>query len=231
MSNLAIEGQRIQGLSAGTIRAALKKSNPRAAASDLSTMAEIMAAVSNVLAELPKADRSELARETDDVRRILIEAASHGRTEPRISVRPSGRIERSRGAGLGEQIPVEEGRNRLAGYATARALESWAGPVAGAGEIEATLGIPRSTLSHWQQKGVIVGLLRGARKLAYPLEQFVDARPLEGLADILEITPDARSAWLWLRQPHGALEGRAPLEQLKAGARSSVLAVAQRDFH
>lgn len=161
---------------------------------------------------------------------MLIEAATHSRAEARVSIKAGGRTEKSRGAGLGERITLEEGRDRLARYATARPLESWAGPVAGAGEIEDSLGIPRSTLSSWQQKGAIVGLLRGARKLAYPLEQFVDARPLEGIADVLRVAPDARSAWLWLRQPHGALNGRAPLERLKAGDRAAVVTAAERDF-
>ena len=76
----------------------------------------------------------------------------------------------------------------------------------------------------------MVGLLRGERKLAYPLEQFVDARPLEGIADVLRMAPDARSAWLWLRQPHGAVNDRAPIEALKSGERDSVVTAAERDF-
>jgi uncharacterized protein (DUF2384 family) len=76
----------------------------------------------------------------------------------------------------------------------------------------------------------VIGLLRGERKLAYPLEQFVDARPLEGLADVLKVAPDARSAWLWLRQPHGALQHRSPLDVLKDGGREAVVRVAERDF-
>ena len=230
MTSLAIKDQQIQGLSAGDVRAALKHSNPKAPASDLSAMAEIISLVSNVIAELPKAERSELAREKDQVRRILIEAAGHGRAEARTVIKPAGRVEKSRGAGLGDRVALEEGRDRLAGYAIARPLESWAGPVAGAGEIEAMLGIPRSTLSSWQQRGSVVGILRGERKLAYPLDQFVDARPLEGIGDILHLAPDARSAWLWLRQPHGALERRLPLEVLKSGERGRVVTAAERDF-
>lgn len=230
MSSLAVEGPCIQGLSASDVRAALKNSNPKAPASDLSMMAEIISVVSNVLAELSKAERSELAREKDEVRRILIEAASHGRGSARTSIKPAGRLEKSRGTGLGEVIALEEGRERLARFATARPLESWAGPVAGAGEIEETLGVPRSTLSSWQQKGVIVGLLRGARKLVYPLDQFVDAQPLEGIADVLRVAPNARSAWLWLRQPHGSLDDRAPLDRLRAGDRVVVATASERDF-
>ncbi|WP_079732135.1 antitoxin Xre/MbcA/ParS toxin-binding domain-containing protein [Novosphingobium mathurense] len=217
-------------MSAGDVRAALKSSNPKARSSDLNMMAEILSFVSGVIAELPKAEQSELAREKDEVRRILIEAVHSGRPETRVPLKPTGRVERRRGAGLGGIIPLEEGKARLDRYASARPLESWAGPVAGAGEVEDNLGIPRSTLSSWQQKGMVVGLLRGTRKLAYPLDQFVDARPLEGIADILRLAPEARSAWLWLRQPHGALNNRAPLDALKAGDRQEVVIVAERDF-
>ncbi|MGF7154796.1 hypothetical protein GGR40_002581 [Novosphingobium gossypii] len=212
------------------MRAALRSTNPTARASDLKTMAELISFVSGVIAELPKDEQSELAREKDEVRRMLIEVVHGDRPQTRVSVRSTGRIERSRGTGLGEVISLDEGRARLDRYATARPLESWAGPVAGAGEVEDNLGIPRSTLSHWHKKGMVVGLLRGARKLAYPLEQFVDARPLEGIADVLRLAPDARSAWLWLRQPHGALDGLTPLDALKAGARQEVVNGAERDF-
>ncbi len=235
MPSLAAEADRtprIQGLSAGDVRAALQHSNPKAPASDLRTMAEIIAVISNVIAELPKAERRELAREKEQVRRIVIEAVGHGRAEApaRAHIEGGGKVERSRGTGLGERLSLVEGRARLASYVTPRPLESWAGPVAGAGEIEESLGIPRSTLCNWQQRGVVVGLLRGERKLAYPLEQFVDARPLEGIADVVRMAPDARSAWLWLRQPHAALDGKVPLAMLKDGERTAVVTVAERDF-
>ena len=235
MGNPAIEAgraRRIRGLSEGTIRAALQQSNPEAPSGDVGTMAEILLAVSNAIAELPYAARNELAREKDQIGRRLIESAP-GQVRPASTpthIEDSGRVIHGRGAGLGEAISIEEGRRRLRDYATPRPIESWAGPVAGASEIEASLGIPRSTLSKWQQRKAIVGLLRGERKLAYPLEQFVDGRPLEGIADILGLAPDARSAWLWLRQAHGALNGRRPLEVLKSGRRADVVEVAERDF-
>ena len=126
--------QWIQGLCASDVRTALKHSNPKAPVGDLSTMVEIIALVSNVIAELPKAERTELAREKDQVRRFLIDAISHGRADARAAIKVAGRIERSQGAGLGSRISLEEGRERLVRYAAARPLESWAGPVAGAGE-------------------------------------------------------------------------------------------------
>lgn len=234
MTSLAVDGARIQGLSAGDVRAALKHSNPRVPSADLSTMAEIIALVSDVIAELPKAERSELARDGASVRRILMEAAGHAR-EPeapdgRIQIKAHGRAEVSQGAGLGERLSPEAGREALARYATPRPLESWAGPVAGAGDIEKIFRMPRSTLANWHKRGAIIGLLRGERKLAYPLEQFLDGRPLEGIAQVLKVAPDARSAWLWLRQAHGGLDGAVPLDRLKAGEQARVVAVADRDF-
>ena len=90
--------------------------------------------------------------------------------------------------------------------------------------------MPRSTLNAWRARKAVIGLLRGERKLAYPVEQFVDARPVQGIADVLRVAPDERAAWLWLRQPHPALEGKLPIEVLKAGRREAVARVAERDF-
>ena len=98
----------------------------------------------------------------------------------------------------------------------------------GAGKIEKLLGIPRSNLASCHQRGVIIGLPRGERKLAYPFDQFVDARPLEGLGDVLRAAPDQRSAWLWLRQAHGALDGAIPLDRLKVGDRTTVVTAVER---
>jgi hypothetical protein len=230
MANLAVAARRakkVPGLSEGAIRAALEQSNPEVPTGDLQTMADTIVIVYNAIADLPSAARQQLTRGKNQLRRTLIEIAT-GQQAPASEER--GRITHSRGAGLGESISAEEGRQRLLDYASPRSIESWAGPVAGAGEIEASLGIPRSTLSKWQQRKAVVGLLRGERKLAYPLEQFVDGRPLEGISEILRLAPDARSGWLWLRQAHGALDERVPLELLKSGQKADVVKVAERDF-
>src|SRR3546814_4608081 len=65
-------------------------------------------------------------------------------------------------------------------------LEEWAGPVAGSSALH-NRGIARSTLHDWQKRGQVVALLAGARKHAFPLEQFVDGRPMEGIADVVEV--------------------------------------------
>ncbi|WP_245573056.1 antitoxin Xre/MbcA/ParS toxin-binding domain-containing protein [Lichenihabitans psoromatis] len=233
MSHAALQARSDQNsLSEGDVRAALRKQNPTASLGDVRTLARVMAAVWEVVAELPEAERREIAQGKDKLRVALLDAwrSRSVRPDHKSVEDPGGDVEFSRGTGLGERIRVAEGRKRLDRYAKARPLESWAGPTAGTGEIEETLGIPRSTLSSWQQNGSVIGLLRGERKRAYPLEQFVDARPLEGVADILKVTPDARSAWLWLRQPHGSLQHRLPLDVLKEGGREAVVRAAERDF-
>lgn len=235
MSNAALllaDEPKLYSLSEGEVRAALQQHNPGAPAGNVRTMAKIIAIVSDVLAELPDARRRKLMMTKGDLRNALIQVTSApGRLAGRAYIEEAGRVEVSQGTGLGERVSLEDGRARLDRYAVAKPLESWAGPVAGAGEIEQQLGIPRSTLSNWQQRGAVVGLLRGERKLAYPLDQFVDARPLEGIADVLKVAPDARSAWLWLRQPHGALDQRTPLEVMRTtGGRERVAQTADRDF-
>jgi hypothetical protein len=62
------------------------------------------------------------------------------------------------------------------------------------------------------------------------LDQFVDARPMQGIADVAKIASDERAAWLWLRQPHGRFDMRLPLDLLKAGQREEVVRAAERDF-
>ena len=227
MTNAALQTRTaLSHLSEGDVRAALQKQIPGAAPSDVRSLAQVVVIVWDLVGALPEADRREIVQGKDRLRAALLQAWP-GRQKP---IEDAGTVEHSRGTGLGERIGVVEGWQRLDRYAKARPLESWAGPVAGAGEIEHALGIPRSTLSSWHKRGSAIGLLRGERKLAYPLEQFVDARPLGGLAEVLKVAPDARSAWLWLRQPHGALQHRTPLDVLKDGGREAVVRVAERDF-
>lgn len=135
------------------------------------------------------------------------------------------------GSGLGETLSVEEGQAKLTGYATILPVEVWAGPVAGPTQIQRELGLARSTLHAWSKKGEVVELLTGVRKHAYPLEQFVDGRPVEGLREVIKLAGGARSAWLWLREPNpGFWNDATPLSLLKDHKLSQVLALAQSQF-
>ena len=124
-------------------------------------------------------------------------------------------VEVSKGAGFGELISADEGQRRLDEFARPKQIEQWAGPIAGPVELERGYGISRSTLHSWQRRGAVIGLLKGERKHVFPLEQFVDARPVEGISRIVAVAPSPRSAWLWMVQRSPLLGNARPIDLLK----------------
>jgi hypothetical protein len=100
----------------------------------------------------------------------------------------------------------------------------------GADRTEREHGVARSTLHAWQKQGAVIGLLVGVRNHAFPVEQFIDGRPIAGLAPVLETIGDPRIAWLWLREPNPGLAGASPLARLESGAVDSVIEVARSNF-
>src|SRR3546814_10828510 len=84
----------------------------------------------------------------------------------------------------------------------------------------------RSTLHDWQKRGQVVALLAGARKHAFPLEQFVDGRPMEGIADVLEVVGNPRRAWSWMVERSPLLAGKRPIDLLKQDRRDEVVEAA-----
>ncbi len=198
-------GERAGGaldIRAGDLAEVLAKRNPGAAHSLVAYTARLMAAVGTAVDTGPPFERSP----------------------------PSGGspVESSAGRGLGARIGRDEGGRRLAAYAAPLGLEDWAGPVAGPVELELRLGIARSTLQDWRRSGAVIGLLKGSRKHVFPLAQFVDGRPVRGLADLIAIARDARTAWLWLVEPRE--RGASPLEDLSRGRIDEVLQAARDDF-
>jgi hypothetical protein len=138
--------------------------------------------------------------------------------------------EASQGAGLGKMLLPAEGRARIAAYAEPTNVADWAGPMAGATALKRAFGVGRSTLHNWQKQGAVIGLLAGERKHAFPMEQFVDGRPLPSLASVVAAIGDPRSAWLWLREPNPGLAGVTPLARQKAGAAGKVVEVTWANF-
>lgn len=138
-------------------------------------------------------------------------------------------VEVSNGEGLGDLLDEAEGRRRLGGFAVPVRLEDWAGPVAGPSEIERQFGTKRSTLHEWQKRGAVVGLLKGERKHVFPLAQFVDGRPVEGMSEVVRRIGNPRVAWQWLIQPKPSIGG-TPLDRLKKGHMSQVVEAAEHDF-
>lgn len=226
-------GKQIRTPAEAEIRAIFAHRNPRMPARTLTPLAKLVANFADVVAGLAVDQREKIPTSKAVLRKMLLRAA-RPRTEPsadeprNAAVEPA--VERHKGTGLGDLLSLEVGRQRLAQYVQKRPPGSWAGPVAGPGEIEKQLHVARSTLNEWHRRGAVIGLLRGERKHVYPLEQFVDARPLQGIGEVAKIAPDERAAWLWLRQPHGRFDMRPPLDMLKAGQRDEVIQAAERDF-
>ncbi len=191
--------------------------------------AQIVAAVAAAIIALPPAQQKRLKGKSADVADMIAALARDGVPAERIEIPMPAEVEPRKGTGFGALIDIEEGRHRLAAYATKVPLEEWAGPVAGSSALHER-GIARSTLHDWQKRGQVVALLAGARKHAFPLEQFVDGRPVEGIADVLKVVGNPRRAWLWLVQPSPLLGSKRPIELLKQDRRDEVVEAARTVF-
>lgn len=191
--------------------------------------AQIVANVAAAVVALSPAQQKRLKSKSADVADMIAALARDDAPTERLIVPDPAKVEPRKGAGFGELIDLEEGRRRLSDYATKAPLEEWAGPVAGSSALHER-GIARSTLHDWQKRGQVVALLAGARKHAFPLEQFVDGRPVEGLADILKIVGHPRRTWLWLVQQSPLLANKRPIDLLKQDRKGAVVEAARTIF-
>jgi hypothetical protein len=205
--------------------------NPKSSRGDLTEVGKLVAEFSATAAQLSPAARKRLIARKDRFKKLIVEIAAELEAAPRpMKLVAKSTAEFSQGAGLGKVLSPEEGRARIAGYATPTKIEDWAGPLAGPTELERDFGVARSTLHTWQKQGAVIGLLVGVRKHAFPTEQFVDGRPVTGIGEIVEAIGDPRAAWLWLREPNPELAGVTPLARLKAGATDKVIEMARSNF-
>jgi hypothetical protein len=156
--------------------------------------------------------------------------ARDDKVNDRIEILNPATVEPRKGAGFGNLVDIEEGRRRLADYAVDIPLEDWAGPLGGSSALLQDMGIARSTLHNWQQRGEVVALLKGARKHVFPLAQFLDGRPAQGINDILDIVDSPRRAWFWLVQASPLLGGKRPIDLLKQDRRREVVEAARTVF-
>lgn len=210
----------------------LARHNPGISRSALKSKSKMVAAVTAAAVRLSEENQRQILVHEKDLAQAMetVVADLAGQGDSRlIKLDVERPVEVSHGAGLGDVVDLEEGRRRVAEYATAVRLEDWAGPVAGPSDIEKAFGTKRSTLHDWQKRGAVIGLLKGERKHVFPLAQFVDGRPVKGMSEVTRIIRNSRAAWQWLIQPKPSIGG-APLDLLKAGQVNEVLAAAERDF-
>jgi hypothetical protein len=134
------------------------------------------------------------------------------------------------GEGLGEEISAEEGRRRLRAFAKTVPVSHWAGELVSEQDLRGRYHLSKAEIDTWKAGAGVVTLLNDAGEIAFPVEQFVNGRPVKGLGEIVEKIGNPRVAWMWLRQPHAVFEARQPLEVLKSGRARDVLQAAARDF-
>lgn len=199
----------------------------------LALSAHIAGAAAAAVLDLPVEARKELTRRQAELMRgvrRLVETFSEDARHGKIKITVPKTVEPSKGEGLGRLLSAEEGSRRLEDLSVARRIEDWAGSTAGASELSRDYGIARSTLHRWQQSDEVIGLLKGTKKHVFPVEQFIDGRPVRGIAAVIELAGSHRAAWLWLRQENPVLSGRRPIDLLKQDRGDDVVDVAQSYF-
>lgn len=212
------------------------KHNPSAARAVVEMTGKAAAAFGMATAALTEPQQRRLVARKNELTQIIgavvddLKEMSRPSANKLIAVSSSAAMETSAGAGIGKLIGREEGQDRIQSYAKPKRLEEWAGPVAGPGQLERDYGIKRSTLHAWQKRGAIVGLLKGERKHVFPLAQFIDGRPVEGMTRVTKVIGNPRATWRWLTLARPFGDGTSPLDRLKQGEAGEVATLAERDF-
>lgn len=214
------------------ILAVLSRRHPGISKSALEATGKAVAVLTAATSRLSPAQQRQIATHERALARAMENAVAELARPGKALARVAGDkpVEVSRGTGHGRLLDRKDGRHRLVDYASPMRLEDWAGAVAGPGDIERLFGTKRSTLHDWQKRGAVIGLLKGERKHVFPLAQFIDGRPVEGMARIMAIIGNPRTAWLWLTRQHVSETGETPLDRLKAGRVDEVVADAKFDF-
>ena len=207
------------------------KRNPTLNRRQVEMVGKLVAEFGAAAAKLSPAARERLARK-GRLQKVIEEIVAEPDAPPpaRLELTPQSAAEVSQGTGLGKAISEAEGQARLADYATPMTAVGWAGPLAGPSQLEREFGIARSTLHAWQKQRAVIAVQVGVRKHAFPIEQFIDGRPVSGLRPVVEAVGEMRAAWRWLREPNPGLGGVLPLARLKNGDLESVLGVARSNF-
>ena len=201
------------------------KHNPTLKRAQVETVGKLVAEFGATAAKLSPAARQRLVARKAQLRKLIEEIVAEPLKLSRTSI-----AEVSQGPGLGTLLSEAEGRTRLAEYATPMTAEAWAGPLVGPTQLERDFGVARSTLHTWLKQGAVIGVQVGVRKHAFPIEQFIDGRPVAGLGAVVEAVGETRTAWHWLRERNPGLAGVTPLARLKAGDVERVLELARSNF-
>jgi hypothetical protein len=227
----AVPSSKLATPAASEVIAMFAERNPTTSRAQVETVGKLVAEFGAVAAEFSPDSLRRFAARGALWRKLMKKVIAE--QEPVSAMQhlmPKAPTETSQGAGLGAILSKSEGHARVENFATLVAAEVWAGPLVGPSELERDFGIARSTLHTWQKQGAVIGVLVGMRKHAFPVEQFIDGRPVAGLASLVQTIGDTRTAWRWLREPNPGLSGVTPLSRLKVGAVEAVLDIARSNF-
>jgi hypothetical protein len=139
-------------------------------------------------------------------------------------------VELEIGDDVGETVSQTTGERLLLNHAKTLPVADWAGEVLNSAALQDRLHISHNDFDHWASMGSLVALQNGDAGVVYPVDQFVDGRPIEGLREVLELIGRPRVAWLWLRTARAGPESQPPIELLKEGQIKQALLIAKRDF-
>jgi transposase-like protein len=202
----------------------LLEQNPHSRRSEVAAIARSAVRLTRVVSRLSHEQRRRLDEASfEDKALQALATALDGEDRPIPSFEVTGE-------GLGRRVEPEDGVRRLQVLAEPISLEAWAGPTAGATTLERKFGIPRSTLQAWRRQNAVIGLLKGVKREVFPLRQFVDGRPVQGIAAVAETIAAPRVAWFWLISPHPELSGRSPMDVLEQGRAAEVATLAKADY-
>ena len=76
------------------------------------------------------------------------------------------------------------------------------------------------------KRGEVISIRTNGNRPVFPLKQFVDGRPADGIPEVISIFGDSRKAWQWLIAPCGELNGNCPIDELIAGNAKRVVEIA-----
>lgn len=200
--------EEVESTLRSSINDILREEDPTAPPGAVDTIAALTASIASQLLAQPQSTQRALKTLGDDIHDYAAEFVEQMVRESKKDVH--ARIKR-----VTRSVSPPQEDLQLA--------DDWAGPVAGPTVIERHYGIPRSTLHRWQKRSEVVWLnIRTSRKPVFPLRQFVDGRPADGIGDIVQAFGDPRAAWLWLITANPALDDTTPLERLLEQDRDGV---------
>lgn len=156
-------------------------------------------------------------------------AAARKPAEPK-PLEPLSKVETRplRGAGMGEVLTPDQGRERLDAVSVDDTATDWVkSPLQGSVEMAAELDVSRTTLDSWRKRGLAVAFPKGLRNFVFPTVQFKRSRPVEGLDLVLQRFETPEEAWHWLVTENPSTKDATPLERLKKGKIEEVIRAAE----